>query len=132
MYTNNTTDNEYPKTLIIRNEHGGLIWQLYHVQKEREAWELSHNAKKNRYQAVSLEDYKPEMEETWPNWRKTEGGRQITKEVSSEIIYTVIPYFSDGVEINQNEVISFFTLSEAEKYTSNLEYNFNIIQSEIK
>ena len=31
-------------------------------------------------------------------------------------IYTVIPYFSDGIEIFQNEIKSFTTLEDAQKY----------------
>jgi hypothetical protein len=31
-------------------------------------------------------------------------------------IYTVIPYFSDGVEIFQNEIKSFTTLEDAQKH----------------
>ena len=36
---------------------------------------------------------------------------------SSEIIYTVIPYFSNGYEVNQNDVKSFTDYKKAEEYT---------------
>ena len=37
MFTDISTKNEFPKTLVIRNSKGGMIWQIYHVQKESEA-----------------------------------------------------------------------------------------------
>lgn len=71
MYTNNTSDNSYPKTLIIRNTSDGMIWQVYHVEKEIEAKRLASNATDNGFLAITLEDYQPEMEETWADWRET-------------------------------------------------------------
>ena len=68
--TINTSDNDYPKTLVIRNEHGGMIWQIYHVQKLSEAEKLSANATRNGFFGISLEDYMPEAKETFPNWRE--------------------------------------------------------------
>lgn len=70
-YIDLTKDQNYPKTLKIRNHEGGAIWQLYHVQKESEAVKLSHNATSNGFEAISLEDYQPEYVETWPDWRET-------------------------------------------------------------
>lgn len=67
----------YPKTLVIRNHEGGMIWQIYHVQAEHEAAQLSRNATRHGFRAITLEDYQPEMEETWPDWRETEGGLEI-------------------------------------------------------
>jgi len=80
MYSNISTNNDYPKTLVIRNHQGGLIWQIYHVQKETEAKKLSDNATKNGFEAITLEDYQKEYEETFPDWRNTEGGQKISKE----------------------------------------------------
>lgn len=77
MYTQTSKDNNYPKTLVIRNHKGGAIWQIYHVHKEREAILLSNNATRNGFYAITLEDHQPEMEETWPDWRETEGGKEI-------------------------------------------------------
>lgn len=71
MFIDLTTDSNYPKTLVIRNNEGGMIWQLYHVQKESEAINLAANATRNRFDAITLEDYQPEYEETWPDWRET-------------------------------------------------------------
>ena len=70
MYKDITTNQDFPQTLIIRNHLGGMIWQVYHVEKESEAAKLSANATKNGFQAITLEDYKPELEQTWPDWRE--------------------------------------------------------------
>jgi len=77
MYTDNSTGDSYPKTLMIRNHKGGGIWQVYHVEKESEANILSSNAHKNGFYGTTLEDYQPNYEETWPDWRETEGGKEI-------------------------------------------------------
>jgi hypothetical protein len=51
-------------------------------------------------------------------------------------IYTVIPYFSDGVEVFQNEVKSFTTYEDAEKH--GYEFNrqmgspYDIVESELE
>lgn len=71
MYTDLTTDSNYPKTLVVRNHEGGMIWQIYHVQKESEASKLAINATMNAFEAITLEDYQPDHEETWPDWRET-------------------------------------------------------------
>jgi hypothetical protein len=64
-------DEKYPKTLVVRNHEGGLIWQIYHVQKKSEAIKLANNATMNGFQAITLEDYQPSYEETWSDWRET-------------------------------------------------------------
>lgn len=71
MYTDISTIDQYPKTLMIRNHEGGMIWQVYHVQKKSEADKLTANAKRNGFYGSTLEDYQPEREQTWPNWRET-------------------------------------------------------------
>jgi hypothetical protein len=55
---------------MIRNHEGGMIWQIYHVQKQSEADKLSANAQKNGFYGSTLENYQPEREETWPDWRE--------------------------------------------------------------
>ena len=50
---------------------------------------------------------------------------------SSEIIYTVIPYFSNGYEVNQNDVKSFTDYKKAEEYTQTLNYHFDVIENEL-
>lgn len=77
MYTDNSTNGKYPKTLVIRNHEGGMVWQIYHVEKEKEAEILAHNATGNGFQAITLEDHQPELKQTWEDWRETEGGKKI-------------------------------------------------------
>jgi len=50
---------------------------------------------------------------------------------SSKIIYTVIPYFSNGHEVNQNDVKSFTDYKKAEEYTGTLNYHFDVIENEL-
>lgn len=80
MYLDISTSGNYPKTLIIRNHDGGMIWQVYHVQKERETTLLAGNATKNGFMAITLEDFQEDYEETFPDWRETEGGKKIINE----------------------------------------------------
>jgi len=77
MYKNVSSNQDYPKTLIIRNHEGGVIWQIYHVQALHEAKILANNATNNGFQAITLEDYQQNLEETWPDWRQSEGGMKI-------------------------------------------------------
>jgi hypothetical protein len=69
MFTDLSNSSEYPKTLVIRNHEGGMIWQVYHVEARREADILSTNATMNGFEAITLEDYQPDMEQTFPDWR---------------------------------------------------------------
>ena len=50
---------------------------------------------------------------------------------SSKIIYTVTPYFSNGYEVNQNDVKSFTDYKKAEEYTGTLNYHFDVIENEL-
>jgi hypothetical protein len=77
MYTDISTDEKYPKTLILRNHEGGMIWQIYHVEKQTEAERLAINATNNAFHAITLEDHQPDMKQTWPDWRDTKGGKRI-------------------------------------------------------
>ena len=77
MYTDISTREIYPKTLVIRNEYGGMIWQIYHVQAKHEADRISTNATENGFEAITLEDYQSNLKETWPDWRETPGGQKI-------------------------------------------------------
>ena len=69
MYTDVSIGN-FPKTLMIRNHEGGMIWQVYHVKNLKEVEWLSGNALKNGFLGSTLENYQPEHEETWPDWRE--------------------------------------------------------------
>lgn len=80
MYVDESSNEDYPKTLIVRNHYGGMIWQVYHVQKEREAKILSTTAATNGFEAVTLIDYDVEMKETWPDWRVMGRGPEICNE----------------------------------------------------
>lgn len=81
MYKNVSSNQNYPKTLVIRNHEGGMIWQIYHVQALHEAKILASNATNNGFQAITLEDYQPDLEETWSDWRQTEGGMKIVNNI---------------------------------------------------
>jgi hypothetical protein len=50
---------------------------------------------------------------------------------SSKIIYTVIPYFSNGYEVNQSGVKSFTEFKKAEEYTWTLDYQFDLVENEL-
>jgi len=78
MYIDIST-REFPKTLLIHNHEGGMVWQVYHVQAKHEAERLSANANRNGFEHAVLQDYQPEYEETWPEWRDTEGGKKIVE-----------------------------------------------------
>jgi hypothetical protein len=69
MIKDNTTTSDYPKTLLIRNTVGGMIWQIYHVNNIHEADRLADNATKNGFYGISLEEHMPDSEETFPDWR---------------------------------------------------------------
>jgi len=49
----------------------------------------------------------------------------------SKIIYTVIPYYSNGYEVNQNDVKSFTEFKKAEEYTWTLDYQFDLVENEL-
>lgn len=69
MFKDISTNEVYPKTLVIRNHEGGMIWQVYHVQKLSEAQKLSINATINGFEDITIEDHREDFEETWPDWR---------------------------------------------------------------
>lgn len=69
MFTDNSTSTKLPKTLIIRNHLGGMIWQIYHIVEEVEAEVLSATAAKDGFGAITLEDHRPNDAETFPTWR---------------------------------------------------------------
>jgi hypothetical protein len=71
IFNDISTTEKFPKTLVIRNHEGGMIWQVYHVEKLSEGEKISYNATMNGFESITLEDYQPEMEQTWPDWRKT-------------------------------------------------------------
>ncbi len=68
-FNNISTDSLWPKTLVIRNSKGGLIWQVYHVNNDAQAIYITEGAHDNGFESVTLQDYDGEMVETFPNWR---------------------------------------------------------------
>ena len=69
-FVEQTTCKEYPKTLLIHNTVGGMIWQVYHVNNRNEARFLAMNAKRNGFEWRRLVDYIEDEEETSPDWRE--------------------------------------------------------------
>ena len=55
----------------------------------------------------------------------------ISDDRSSKIIYTVVPYFSNGYEVNQNDVKSFTDFKKVEEYTWTLNCHFDVIENEL-
>jgi hypothetical protein len=51
---------------------------------------------------------------------------------NSRIIHTVIPFFSDGVEINRNDVMSFLSYESAREHAQNLKSQYEIVENELK
>lgn len=74
---NKSWDEKYPKTLLIHNHEGGMIWQVYNVNNKSEAIQIANNANRNGFMWIRLVDFKPTTEQTWSNWRETPGGQKI-------------------------------------------------------
>lgn len=72
-------DSTFPKTLLIRNEAGGLVWQVYHVDNLKQAETLAKNASYRGFMCITLNN-KTEDEETWPDWRESPGGKTIIED----------------------------------------------------
>ena len=85
MFEDISKVNTYPKTLVIRNSVNGAIWQIYHVDSIEQAFHLSKNAKGNAFHGRTLEDYQPNEEETFPNWRM-EMARNFVKMLPTHLI----------------------------------------------
>lgn len=68
--------SQFPKTVLIRNEQGGMIWQIYHVDNLKQAEILADNATMNGFECVTLND-KTDHEESFPDWKGTKGGKKL-------------------------------------------------------
>lgn len=68
-----SSNDQFPKTLLIYNTEGGMVWQVYHVETESEANNLSKRADRNGFMHRELVD-KTEDDETFPDWRLTQKG----------------------------------------------------------
>jgi hypothetical protein len=62
---------DFPKTLLIRNEPGGMIWQVYHPDNIKDVEEIKKRAFANGFEEITLTDYAPNYKETFPDWRST-------------------------------------------------------------
>lgn len=68
--------SDFPKTVFVRNQMYGAVWQVYHVDNLKQAEIIATNATRNGFKCITLND-KTEDEETWPDWRETDGGKDI-------------------------------------------------------
>lgn len=59
------------RTLLIRNEPGGIVWQCHHTANPAETAMLTRVALANGFQSVELRQYDEDQEETFPDWRDT-------------------------------------------------------------
>jgi hypothetical protein len=69
-FENNSQDNVYPKTLLIHNTEGGAVWSVYHIDNAYQLPTLVNGAERNAFMYVTLEDYDPSAEETFPTWKE--------------------------------------------------------------
>lgn len=57
------------RTVFIRNQRGGMIWQIYHVSNFAEFDMLRKTALANGFGSITLEPFADSYDETFPNWR---------------------------------------------------------------
>jgi hypothetical protein len=69
------------KQLLIRNEHGGAIWQVYTIESDLEATVLTRNASNNGFQSIEIVtvDIGDAHEDTFPGWRYSYGWKACMK-----------------------------------------------------
>lgn len=65
------SNGEFPKTLMIRNHEGGMIWQVYHVTNQKQVDILIKNSWGNGFYGSTLENHQLDYEETFLDWRET-------------------------------------------------------------
>ena len=53
-------------------------------------------------------------------------------EAKSRLVYVVIPFYSDGVSINENDVMVFKNYNDADNYVNGLEGSPIVIETELK
>lgn len=61
----------YPYMLVIRNSYGGMIWQAYTVQNDKEVELLTRSARSRGF--IVQTERAGYTEETTPGWRDTQG-----------------------------------------------------------
>ena len=57
---------------------------------------------------------------------------KLLKEETSSLVYVVIPFYSDGVSINENDVMVFKNYNDADNYVNGLEGSPIVIETELK
>lgn len=69
--TSDSSDNDYPKTLLIHNDRHGIIWQVYHINDIIEQEIIMEGAKRNAFMYIRAINYDSEYEETFKDWRNS-------------------------------------------------------------
>ena len=57
---------------------------------------------------------------------------KLLNEETSSSVYVVIPFYSDGVSINENDVMVFKKYNDADNYKNGLEGSPKVIETELK
>ena len=57
---------------------------------------------------------------------------KLLNEETSSLVYVVIPFYSDGVSINENDVMVFKNYNDADNYVNGLEGSPIVIETELK
>ena len=57
---------------------------------------------------------------------------KLLNEETSSLVYVVIPFYSDGVTINENDVMVFKNYNDADNYVNGLEGSPIVIETELK
>ena len=66
------------------------------------------------------------------NLKKYLAESKLLNEETSSLVYVVIPFYSDGVSINENDVMVFKKYNDADNYVNGLEGSPIVIETELK
>ena len=66
------------------------------------------------------------------NLKKYLAESKLLNEETSSLVYVVIPFYSDGVSINENDVMVFKNYNDADNYVNGLEGSPIVIETELK
>jgi len=80
--------------LIMRNSLGGMIWQAYHVENDKEAKLLTATATKNGFRVEK--EPTGYTEETSPGWRDTQGWKDYYEKYFPTSIWTQVWRLRNG------------------------------------